>query len=480
MASRTFSLCVLFISAFLIQQAASQNESPCGTTDDCPALHECLDGYCHHKELFPLTIREIITIVLLMLIAGPAHGLGAGSILTPILLIGFNMDAGKSTMIMYALILGGSFGAFLNAFWRKNPKTGKPVIDYDVIMVIIPLVLLGVNIGVVIKIAAPQIVIILGLFIIEVNTVRKLIVKVKEQLARERGTVALPLLPPEQPKIEGAEGIEGLGNIELEDINNNKANMEQVNLEEQKKKEAQAMRENDANLQSILREDQRLFPPTKFFWIFGLLLWVIGMTILRSGPMLGIDYCGPRYWGLFAVQLLGCLVFFFRNRAAVAKRCEIKRSHGITSDVDFLMKPEILSELTQVAIIAGGLAGFLGIGAGVIMGPYLLAYGCPPGVLGPTMAFGIVQSSFIASSVSLILYQNLNIIELLFFFGVAVLGSYYVNKTISFFIGKYQKPSIALIMMVTITASSIIIMPIYTIWRSIEDPAQMLKYRWIC
>jgi uncharacterized membrane protein YfcA len=480
MVPKTLPLCVLFISAILIQQAASQSEPACATTDDCPSLFECVNGYCAHKALFPLTIREIITVALLMLVAGPAHGLGAGSVLTPILLIGFNMEASKSTMIMYALILGGSIGTFLNAFWRKNPKTGKPVIDYDVIRVIMPLVLLGVNIGVVIKIAAPQIVIILGLLILEVTTVRKLLVKVKEQMAREKGGVAKPLLPPEVPKIEGAEGVEGLGNIEMEDINSNKANLEQVNEEEQKRKEEQAMRENDTQLQSILREDHRLFPPTKFFWILGLLAWIIGMTVLRSGPMLGIDYCGPRYWGLFVLQLAGCFAMFIHGRWDVGKRCEIKRSHGITSDVDFLMKPSILAELAQVGIIAGGLAGFMGIGAGIIMSPYLLAYGCPPGVLGPTISFGIVQSSFIASAVSLILYQNLNIIELLFFFGVAVLGSYFVQRTISFFVGKFGKPSISLWIMISITMSSIIIMPIYAVWRSIEDPAQMLKYRWIC
>ena len=493
MNTRILVLFILLLSIALTSGAATTAEPPCATDEDCLDLYYCKpdpdapgQSYCQHKPLFPLTVREIITLVLLMLVAGPAHGLGAGSIMSPIILIGMNYEASKVTMIMQALILGGSTGAFLNSFWRRNPKTGKPVIDYDVSMVIMPIILLGVAIGVTIKLAAPQIVIIAAILTIEITTMRKLIVKAKEQHAREQNAAkpaALPLVAPvveEPPKIEGSEGVEGLGGIEMKDFKANEAVQRELQHDQQANENLLARPADDGNLQSILAEDKRLFPPTKLFWVFTLLGWIVFMTIMRSGRVLEVSYCSFRYWGLFAGQLLGCFLLYLRNKSAVSNRIEVKRSHGISSEADFLLRPNVLINLGKAGIIAGICAGFLGIGAGVLMGPPLMNQGCPPGVFGPTMAFGIVQSAFIASAVSLLLYNNLNFTELGVFFAAAVLGSYFVNRMISFMVGKYQKPSISLWVTISIVGSSILIIPAFTVWKSIEEPAQMLKYRWIC
>jgi len=488
MKTKAYLFCLLLVAAVFVEQTTSQIElgSTCQTSDDCMALYICeeQEQVCVHKPLFPLTVREIITLVLILLIAGPAHGLGAGSIMTPIVLVGFNYDAGKSTMIMQALILGGSFGAFLNTFWRTNPKTGKPVIDYDVSMMITPLVLLGVVIGVTAKIAAPQIVIIACLVIIEIVAIRRLSRKALEHHRKEQGasvanTTAAPLLPViGKPVIQGAEGIEGMGNIELKEFIKATEN-EKLLIEKQVEQEKTQPVENK-ELEEILKEDKKLFPPKKLFWIFLLLAWMVGMTILRSGPILDVSHCSVRYWGLFVLTLFGCYLFYIRNKSTVSKRIQIKTSHGFSSEADFLLKPGVVDQLGKIALVSGMFAGFLGIGAGTLIGPYLLAYGCPPGVQGPTMAFGIVQSAFIASVVSVMLSPGLHVVELLVFFGIAVAGSYFVNRTISLIIGKYQKPSINLWIMISIVGSSLIIMPIFLIWKSIENPTEMLKYRWIC
>jgi uncharacterized membrane protein YfcA len=489
---KALTFILLVIAAVLVEQAFSQVEADIQCTDSsqCMALYECVNQECVHKDLFPLTAREIITMVLLVLIAGPAHGLGAGSIMQPIVLIGFNYDTAKSTMIMQSLILGGSFGAFLNTFWRRNPRTGKPVIDYDVTMVVMPLTVCGVLIGVTAKIAAPQIVIILCLVLIEFVTVRRLLRKARElglppPIPFFSSAPAVtpagqePLLPVlGKPVVEGAEGIEGMANIELKQLT--RAREDERLLEEKQVQQRETQVVQNRELESILKEDKRLFPMTKLFWVFLLLAWMIGTTMLRSGKILDLSYCGPRYWLVFALTLVGCYLLGVRNRYAVARRTRIKISNGFSSEADFLLKPGVLDQLGTIAFVAGIFAGFLGIGAGTIIGPYLLAYGCPPGVQGPTMAFGIVQSAFVASAASVLLSNSLHVIELVVFFGIAVAGSYIVNRIISFFIGKYNKPAINLWIMIGIVGSSCIVMPIFLIYKSIENPTEMLAYRWIC
>jgi len=322
----------------------------------------------------------------------------------------------------------------------------------------------------------------LCLVIIEIITIRRLLRKALEHHQKEQNTsvtASVPLLPAiGKPVIQGAEGIEGMGNIELKEFN--KALENERILEEKQIQQEKTQPINNQELENILKEDKKLFPFSKLFWVYLLLAWMVGMTILRSGPILDVSHCSARYWGLFAATLGGCYILYLRNKSAVSRRIQIKTSHGFSSEADFLLKPGVLNQLGQIALISGMFSGFLGIGAGTIIGPYLLAYGCPPGVQGPTMAFGIVQGSFIASVVSVMLSPGLQVEELVIFFLVALAGSYFVNKTISFLIGKYQKPSINLWIMIFIVGSSVIIMPIFLIWKSIENPTEMLKYRWIC
>jgi len=467
---RSRGITLLLILAVLTQTALSQYDgTPCIDDDQCEDLFNCVDGYCKHKGLWPVTLREIICYILLLVIAGPAHGLGAGSIMTPILIVGFNYDANKATMIMYSLILGGSIGAFLNAVNRKNPKSGKPVIEYDMGMIVMPVLLGGLSVGVVLKIAAPSVTVFFGLIILEVVTVKRFITQIKEANAGK---------PSQQPLIDPNQ------KIEEEEIE-----MTQELEEKMKKTKNWQLQQEIVNyykkeLERIKIEDMKQFPWNKIKMNLALLLWIMVMNVLRGSSslpsLLGVPYCGTGYWFLFFLSLVGCYAFYRIGLVEVERRMEIKKIHGETSEVDFLLNPGVLPQLFRVAGIAGILAGFLGIGGGVIMGPSLLAFGCPPGTLSATLAFFVVQSSFIASFLSYWFSTNLDLSEIFFFFALACGGGFVVARVISFLVGKYQNPKITLYVMITIVGASVIVMPTYAVYKSIIDPAQMLEYRSIC
>mmetsp|Transcript_34657 Transcript_34657/g.31271 ORF Transcript_34657/g.31271 Transcript_34657/m.31271 type:complete len:118 (+) Transcript_34657:58-411(+) len=79
------------------QEELPQNEQ-CELDEDCKTLYNCINNECIHKDLFPLTSREIFSTILIMVISGFANsgGLGGGALLSPILLIGFNYPAAKA------------------------------------------------------------------------------------------------------------------------------------------------------------------------------------------------------------------------------------------------------------------------------------------------------------------------------------------------------------------------------------------------
>src|SRR5690606_8581744 len=111
--SREFSILILLTVLFAYVYSS---EIRCQTSDDCSRLHECLQGKCEHKPIFPLTITEIVGSVLIMLFVGLSNvaGIGGASLLSPILLICFHYNASKSIMIVYAMVFGGAFGNYLN------------------------------------------------------------------------------------------------------------------------------------------------------------------------------------------------------------------------------------------------------------------------------------------------------------------------------------------------------------------------------
>jgi hypothetical protein len=114
----------LIFSILLAFAQAAQTEDTliCEDSEQCPGLYYCIDGICQHKYLFPLSTREIISTILLMILSGLANagGLGGGALLSPILLIGFDYEANKSIMIIYSIVFGGAMGNFLNLAFKRD------------------------------------------------------------------------------------------------------------------------------------------------------------------------------------------------------------------------------------------------------------------------------------------------------------------------------------------------------------------------
>jgi uncharacterized membrane protein YfcA len=74
--------------------------------------------------------------------------LGGGGIYVPILILIGGFDHQLSIAISKAIIFGGSITNFFFFSIRKHPKENRPLIDYDVSMLIEPIVLAGSVIGV--------------------------------------------------------------------------------------------------------------------------------------------------------------------------------------------------------------------------------------------------------------------------------------------------------------------------------------------
>lgn len=76
-----------------------------------------------------------------------ATGIGGGSLFVAILISLFDYRTKEAVGISYSILLGGSFAKTLFSIRLRNAKSGKPLINYNVAMILIPAMLMGSIVG---------------------------------------------------------------------------------------------------------------------------------------------------------------------------------------------------------------------------------------------------------------------------------------------------------------------------------------------
>ena len=100
--------------------------------------------------MFPIEYLEFIGVVVLaaVIAASNAGGIGGGGIIVPICLSFFQFDTKSSVALSNFLIGTGALTRFILNYRLKHPEKDAVVVDYDIVMVMLPMVLLGSLIGV--------------------------------------------------------------------------------------------------------------------------------------------------------------------------------------------------------------------------------------------------------------------------------------------------------------------------------------------
>jgi hypothetical protein len=65
------------------------------------------------------------------------------------LMLGLGYDSKNSMSIAYVFLMGGAFASIWKCREKKNPKTGGPLIDYNLVMLTLPSAVSGSLFGVI-------------------------------------------------------------------------------------------------------------------------------------------------------------------------------------------------------------------------------------------------------------------------------------------------------------------------------------------
>lgn len=168
MLSNHLKLVVLVSLICLAYCAPSEPNQSCESNSDCNAPFDTCsmdEKVCVRKAVFPLELIEYFGSLLLGVLIAlcNAGGIGGGEIIVPIILIFFSFATKQAIALSNCCIFAGSLTRFIVNFRQKHPEKDAKSIDYSIVMVMLPMVLLGSTVGVQLNTMLPPLVLLVGM-----------------------------------------------------------------------------------------------------------------------------------------------------------------------------------------------------------------------------------------------------------------------------------------------------------------------------
>ncbi|XP_024987116.1 sulfite exporter TauE/SafE family protein 3-like [Cynara cardunculus var. scolymus] len=322
---------------------------------------------------------------------GSVGGVGGGGIFVPMLTLIIGFDPKSATAISKCMIMGAAGSAVYYNLMLRHPTLDMPIIDYDLALLIQPMLMLGISIGVTFNVIFSDWMVTVLLIVLFIGTSTKAFCKGVETWKKE--TIM---------KKEATKRLK---------TNGSGADIEYKLLP------------GDGNPEKSLEQEITIFE--NVYWEeLGLLLLVwVSFLVLQIAKNYTFT-CSIWYWVL---NLLQIPISFGVSGYEAVSLYKGYRKISSKGDSGTNLRVGQLVSYCSCGILAGLVGGLLGLGGGFIMGPLFLELGVPPQVSSATATFAMLFSS----SMSVVEYY------LLRRFPVPYALHFLVVATIAAFIGQH-------------------------------------------
>jgi uncharacterized membrane protein YfcA len=452
------------------------------------------DGNPHSGYLW----RDIVGICFWFFAAGVATacGVGGGGIYVPLGILLLQFAPKPSSGLSQASIFGASLGGLAlnirnrHPFTTKSEKSGnedsatkleslemdapentdtityysRPLIDYDMALFLAPMEMAGAVLGVLIQKILPNwlyltlAAIILGFT--AYKTFKKFLdARKKEKAKRDAAEAAEAAAVGEEvadtdTAVESSKDPLALNETTPLEVSSSGDGSKKEGEEEIAGDDYMDAEEAKARCQELLQLDARQYPREKLFALIILWIGLILLTFFKGGKgvdsIIGISCKSPWYGALIGVQFLWTLGFAFIFGVKLIKNHDEKKNvrypfHPNDVHWDFA-KTRFYAFFT---FLAGIVAGLIGIGGGMVLGPLMLIMGIHPRVSSATTATMIVLTS---SGVA-IMFVTAGLVPWEYavtFFCTCFTGAYIGKTKIDGYVKRTGKASILILLLATI------------------------------
>ncbi|XP_020217323.1 sulfite exporter TauE/SafE family protein 3 isoform X2 [Cajanus cajan] len=263
---------------------------------------------------------------------GSVGGVGGGGIFVPMLSLIIGFDAKSSTAISKCMIMGAAVSTVYYNLKLRHPTLNMPIIDYDLALLIQPMLMLGISIGVVFNVVFPDWIVTILLIVLFLGTSTKAFFKGVETWKKE--TIM-------KKEIARRQELNGSGTeVEYKPL--------PTGPNSGTEKDTKKNKETYTSTCSTL------------YWVLNLLQVPIsiGVTAYEAAAL-------------------------FSGRRVIASTGDEGKDFTVLQLVIYCV----------FGILAGLVGGLLGLGGGFVMGPLFLELGVPPQVSSATATFAMTFSS---------------------------------------------------------------------------------------
>ncbi|KAL2346902.1 hypothetical protein Fmac_000902 [Flemingia macrophylla] len=292
---------------------------------------------------------------------GSVGGVGGGGIFVPMLSLIVGFDAKSSTAISKCMIMGAAVSTVYYNLKLRHPTLNMPIIDYDLALLIQPMLMLGISIGVAFNVVFPDWIVTILLIVLFIGTSTKAFFKGVETWKKE--TIM-------KKEIARRQEINGSGaEVEYKPLPSGPNNA----TEKDTKKTEVSILEN------VYWKELGLLV---FVWVSFLVLQIVKETYTST--------CSTLYWVLNLLQVPVSVGVTAYEAAALFSGRRVITSTG-DGGKDFTVIQLVV--YCVFGVLAGLVGGLLGLGGGFVMGPLFLELGVPPQVSSATATFAMTFSS---------------------------------------------------------------------------------------
>ncbi|KAL3809938.1 hypothetical protein ACHAXA_002495 [Cyclostephanos tholiformis] len=431
--------------------------------NDNPSSSSTSSSSSDHPPLFPLHATDVVGFMCASvgLIIAAGGGIGGGGILVPIYILIFGFTSKRAIPLSNVTVFGGAIANTLHNANKRHPKADRPLIDWDLILIMEPPTLAGALVGANLNKVLPEKIIIVLLVMLLSITAYGTLTKARRMHARETeekrrsriGTrnvdvyddfgfdgggapneyLLLGVSSPsysEDGEGECVSGATAENKVELlssedrgvarrlsyygavvggdhdheSDDNEQRQHQRGGKVEDDDGSGGDDLPEfsNPIALDSILVEERR--PKRRNILLMVSMFFVVLLiNIIKGGggfdSPLGIVCGSPLFWMAQFSLLIWIIFVSWVGRGYLLTDAKRKADAGyVYLEDDLRWDKKTTVIYPLISTFAGIFAGMFGVGGGIVKGPLMLAMGIHPAVASATSACMILFTSFTATT----------------------------------------------------------------------------------
>lgn len=327
-----------------------------------------------------------------------AGGLGGGGLYVPIfnLLLGF--DSKTSAALSSCMIFGGTL---VNLAWYSMQRQAggqKPLIDYQVALLCLPSVLLGISAGVMCNVMSPGW-LVTALLILTLSCVT---FRSCRGAFRRWNVETCTVLQPVLLSVSDAcsKGYTNGDHVPQDDVVSLHRDKGQLSPHHQHHEESNEL-EKPLLKPHFKKHPQ--YPPLKLTMLALIWLLFLAVQLVRGSSdgqnFFNIETCGATYWIVtffqvpLALTMTACSMMYLEKSSKIRDPDVLDERESSVQEDGYSVNSKSMSLLPLFALIAGLLGGMLGFGGGTIINPLYLEMGMHPQVTAATCSFVVFFSS---------------------------------------------------------------------------------------